>query len=404
LAHLESVVTSTKFVDYISSFVFQVRFGTHKRYQDWFQRQYLATTESQSLRCDLIRFIVGVIHPTNELLGSDIIPRWAVIGWLLTTCTNQVASSNAKLALFYDWLYFTPEKDNIMNIEPAILVMHHSMKPHPAITATLLDFLCRIITNFYPRESEKVRQGIYASLSTIVEKRVLPSLVPLFDNPRLDNELRKMLRERFGPLIFGTKEGEAGAHGILSIGEDLAPPVLRREDDDGPRFSDDDDEDTLGGGGGGGGGSANDNEDDDETLADSRRKRAGNKKKGKKSSPSSTNTAATAAASSSANSSTDATGELDDELKEILLELKSETDLARRCEVMDKIVRAASSEEKDLEFEQCSALASRLDDALSDEFEGKLYPSDDPSPENVEDSIGRPLFVIFRQVERKMTF
>lgn len=28
----------------------QVRFGNHKRYQDWFQRQYLATPESQSLR------------------------------------------------------------------------------------------------------------------------------------------------------------------------------------------------------------------------------------------------------------------------------------------------------------------------------------------------------------------
>jgi integrator complex subunit 3 len=78
--------------------------------------QYLATPESQSLRCDLIRFIVGVIHPTNELLCSDIIPRWAVIGWLLTTCTSSVAASNAKLALFYDWLFFEADKDNIMNI------------------------------------------------------------------------------------------------------------------------------------------------------------------------------------------------------------------------------------------------------------------------------------------------
>ncbi|KAG8239928.1 hypothetical protein J437_LFUL019448 [Ladona fulva] len=79
--------------------------------------KYLATPESQSLRCDLIRFIVGVIHPTNELLCSDIIPRWAVIGWLLTNCTSPVAASNAKLALFYDWLFYDPEKDNIMNIE-----------------------------------------------------------------------------------------------------------------------------------------------------------------------------------------------------------------------------------------------------------------------------------------------
>ena len=53
----------------------QVRFGNHKRYQEWFQKNYLATIESQTLRCDLIRFIVGVIHPSNELLCSDIIPR-----------------------------------------------------------------------------------------------------------------------------------------------------------------------------------------------------------------------------------------------------------------------------------------------------------------------------------------
>lgn len=29
---------------------------------------------------------------------------------------SNVAASNAKLALFYDWLFFSPEKDSIMNI------------------------------------------------------------------------------------------------------------------------------------------------------------------------------------------------------------------------------------------------------------------------------------------------
>lgn len=122
----------------------QVKFGHQKRYQDWFQRQYLATPESQSLRCDLIRFICGVIHPSNELLCSDIIPRWAIIGWILSSCTSNVAASNAKLSLFYDWLFYDPERDNIMNIEPAILVMYHSMRSHPVISVTLLDFLCRV--------------------------------------------------------------------------------------------------------------------------------------------------------------------------------------------------------------------------------------------------------------------
>lgn len=173
LSQLMQIRTSRRFLflrltpDMEKKMVFltsSVRFGNQKRYQDWFQRQYLSTPESQSLRCDLIRFIVGVIHPSNEVLCSDIIPRWAVLGWLLTTCTHPVAAANAKMALFYDWLFYDAERDNIMNIgnvlslfpvnnsligsfliaEPAILVMYHSMRPHPAITATLLDFLCRV--------------------------------------------------------------------------------------------------------------------------------------------------------------------------------------------------------------------------------------------------------------------
>ncbi|PRD29798.1 UNVERIFIED_CONTAM: Ints3 [Trichonephila clavipes] len=158
---------------------------------------YLSTPESQTLRCDLIRFICGVIHPSNEVLCSDIIPRWAVIGWLLTTCTSNVAASCAKLSLFYDWLFFDPEKDSIMNIEPAILVIYHSVRSHPVITATLLDFLCRIMPNFSLSLKAQVKQGIYTSLRQILMKRVLPSLSPLFDSSKLDPELQVLLKETF---------------------------------------------------------------------------------------------------------------------------------------------------------------------------------------------------------------
>ena len=66
--------------------------------------QYLSTPESQSLRADLIRYIVGVVHPSNEVLCSDIIPRWAIIGWLLTSCqvslvtpVKQVSAAQANV-------------------------------------------------------------------------------------------------------------------------------------------------------------------------------------------------------------------------------------------------------------------------------------------------------------------
>lgn len=184
-----------------------VKFGNQKRYQDWFQEKYFTTPESQSLRSDLIRFIIVSIHPTNDMLCSDIIPRWAVIGWLLTSCTNAVAQANAKLSLFYDWLFFQPLKDNIMNIEPGILVMYHSIKNHPLVSCTLLDFLCRIMKNFYPKEEEKVRSGIYNSLRIILEKQVIPNLLPLLESTKLDRELKLLLRDNFREFFSTSSSG-----------------------------------------------------------------------------------------------------------------------------------------------------------------------------------------------------
>ncbi|KAK0680337.1 INT3 protein, partial [Pygoscelis papua] len=43
-------------------------------------------------------------------------PVWAKGRALLVRVFSNVAASNAKLALFYDWLFFNPEKDSIMNI------------------------------------------------------------------------------------------------------------------------------------------------------------------------------------------------------------------------------------------------------------------------------------------------
>lgn len=351
----------------------QVRFGNHKRYQDWFQRQYLATPESQSLRCDIIRFIVGVIHPTNELLCSDIIPRWAVIGWLLTTCTSSVAVSNAKLALFYDWLFFDSEKDNIMNIEPAILVMHHSMRSHPAVSATLLDFLCRIITNFYPPLTEKVRAGIFASLRQILDKRVLPSLLPLFDNSKLDRELRNMVRETFKefcnamPLESSSKEEFNVAHStkyedVDSVDSRMAVALNNHILDNEPAFSDDEEEPGL---------TINtnleeDTDDDDIPLSKVRLKEKSDK-------------------------SDDSI--IEGPIGETLLKLQQETDPDERCELTEKLIEQMI--DLDEEDENLPAIAKTLSGCVKDDVKGEIFP-EVLTQENLLDSIKLPLFVLFK--------
>ncbi|XP_037731584.1 integrator complex subunit 3 homolog isoform X4 [Drosophila subpulchrella] len=208
--HLLQIRTSRRFLQCrllpemerkISFLASSVKFGNQKRYQDWFQDKYFATPESHSLRSDLIRFIINVIHPTNDMLCSDIIPRWAIIGWLISSCTNPIASANAKLSLFYDWLFFDPAKDNIMNIEPGILVMYHSIRNHPFVSSTLLDFLCRITKHFYVKHEDRIRMGVYNSLKLILDKQVIPNIQPLFESSKLDRELRNLIRENFREFL-----------------------------------------------------------------------------------------------------------------------------------------------------------------------------------------------------------
>ncbi|XP_050547062.1 integrator complex subunit 3-like isoform X1 [Daktulosphaira vitifoliae] len=354
-------------------FTSSVRFGHHKRYQEWFQNKYLNTPEAQSLRSDLIRFIVGLIHPTNELLCSDIIPRWAVIGWLITSCTSNIALANAKMALFYDWVCYDPKHDNIMNIEPAILVMLNSLRIHPTVTASLLDFLCRIIPNFYPAQSERIRNGIFVSLRQILDKRVLPSLVPLFTNPRLDGELRAMIQNNFRefcdpPAVEGAalKEDDMKDNICISLKEEM---------------------------------SGSENEDvtfSDEESESSPKKlimiennslpiikpSAKVKLKDKNSLPL----------------------DLDKEAlqtlgKELRLETENlffEKDNERKCEAMEKIVQLIVQDDE-IYPDILAALGSCLSCLLKNQIEEKNFPSicnDDA----LEDSIGKPLFVMFRSL------
>ena len=55
--------------------------------------QYLSTPESLLIVPELVRFVCCVIHPPNEILQSDIVPRWAFIGWLLSLCQVSSLSS-----------------------------------------------------------------------------------------------------------------------------------------------------------------------------------------------------------------------------------------------------------------------------------------------------------------------
>ncbi|KAJ4950689.1 hypothetical protein NE237_027521 [Protea cynaroides] len=174
-----------------------VKWGRHKRYQAWFARKFLCGPERETIICDLVRFICCAHHPSNEILQSDIIPRWAIIGWLLTCCRKNHVEANVKLALVYDWLFFDEKIDNIMNIEPAILLMVNSIPQYTDITCNLLEFLFLLMDNYDVERKDVIEQGVASAFGNLVKKRVVHSLDALTSC----NALSPLLKERLANIF-----------------------------------------------------------------------------------------------------------------------------------------------------------------------------------------------------------
>ncbi|XP_022730960.1 integrator complex subunit 3 homolog [Durio zibethinus] len=171
-----------------------VMLGSQKRYQTWFAKKFLLGPERESLVVDIVRFICCAHHPPNEIIQSNVIPRWAVIGWLLKCCRKNYIEANGKLALFYDWLFFNEKMDNVMNIEPAVLLMVCSLPKYIDFTHSLLEFLLLLVDNYDLDHKNIIVRGVSSAFNTLVLKGVVHSLDVLIHCDALSSSIRESLQ------------------------------------------------------------------------------------------------------------------------------------------------------------------------------------------------------------------
>jgi hypothetical protein len=174
-----------------------VHYGNHRRYQEWYVADHFKGRDNDPLIVDIVRFLIVAYHPTNAVLASPSIQRWQVIAWLLRLIRSNHASANAKLALFFDWLFFDPQVDSIMNIEPAMLIITKCSAKAPQITASLIEFLGLIRTHFYPNMTEAVSKCIDQSMQEILSKRVVSNLEGILLAEGLSDSIKGLVRELF---------------------------------------------------------------------------------------------------------------------------------------------------------------------------------------------------------------
>ncbi|KAI3950779.1 hypothetical protein MKW92_033348 [Papaver armeniacum] len=170
-----------------------VRWGHQKRYQEWFARKFFCRDEGESVICDIVRFICCAHHPPNEIIQSDVISRWEVIGWLLKCCRTNYVEANTKLALFYDWLFFDERTDNVMNIEPGILLIMNSIPRYIDMTRTLVEFIFLLMDNYDVQRKNLTVRGLSTAFRVLLKKGVVQSLDALTSSSLISPLLKQRL-------------------------------------------------------------------------------------------------------------------------------------------------------------------------------------------------------------------
>ncbi|KAF9207247.1 Integrator complex subunit 3 [Haplosporangium sp. Z 27] len=215
-----------------------INVGQHHRNLQWFIDRYLSAPETDALFCDVIRYICGVYHPTNAVLASSIVPRYVIIGGLVRFIKTNVAAANVKLALFYDWLFYDPSKDSIMNIEPAMLLMERSVERYPYITSILLEFLHFTVENYYPPLREYIHKHVGMAAQAIVEKGVIRSFRFIYKSPSLDDYppireyMVSMFPTQLGDIAEGVTGFTAGVGASMESTDDSHSPTQSTRDTD----------------------------------------------------------------------------------------------------------------------------------------------------------------------------
>ncbi|KAJ4819370.1 Integrator complex subunit 3 [Rhynchospora pubera] len=175
-----------------------VKWVNQQRYQVWFAKKYLSLPGSETVIVDVIRFICQCYHPSKEIIQSNVISRWAVIGWLLKSCKRNYFEANAKLALFYDWLFFNDTIDSIMDIEPAMLLIVSSVPQYMEITHCLLEFLFLVVDNYDVQRKNVIAKGVLGAFNALVKRGVVHSLEVLMNCDKLS----PFLREKLSKFLF----------------------------------------------------------------------------------------------------------------------------------------------------------------------------------------------------------
>ncbi|RKP02109.1 hypothetical protein CXG81DRAFT_25265 [Caulochytrium protostelioides] len=146
-------------------------------------RSPTAKSVSEHLYVDIIRFVSACIFPPNQVLASKTLQRWQYFSRILRShLTSLTTVACAKTALLWDWLFFQPDRDALMRLEPTFLMLYRSAERAPALSASLLDFAVFLVRQGVPIGPDAAaarRRAMNDAMAAVIAGGVLPALRPV---------------------------------------------------------------------------------------------------------------------------------------------------------------------------------------------------------------------------------
>jgi len=203
-----------------------VKVGRQNFYEGWFQDAHIPkgpSDDPNSVIVDLIRYIVAVHHPSNAVLASNVVQRWSVITWLYKLIIHEKAAFDALLSIYFDWIFFDPTVDSIMNIEPGCLVLTKGLSRLPTITLGALTYLMFYKHEFVPGMATSILPTLDLGMRVCIEKGVIADLSGLLGSPLLDVNMKSVV----GNLFPSASKMAVVAISSSAPAEPLLDPRLR---------------------------------------------------------------------------------------------------------------------------------------------------------------------------------
>jgi len=188
----------------------RIKMGQQGSRQKHFSKKFFKTDASDLLRPDITRYICGAYHPSNRVLASQLLTRWAQLGWLYATAHTPHARRSIMEAVLWDLFYFNPRVDTIMNIEPAALLLTRSVPKYPNVSAEILHLLNRSTPAMNDRKTREdvgaPESSVAAGLRKLIHVKVilLRDLQKVVDFPKIPSEIKKVFSNKYRSVLKST--------------------------------------------------------------------------------------------------------------------------------------------------------------------------------------------------------